>query len=122
MDFMLQDVCCAGDGCVYACGRMGLLIRQTSIGWHQLRQNTLKETILRLAWFQDQLFALTDNAVYVVESRISSTGEEAFWLRRSDPPKMVKRYSDLKTAGDSLWALGPKDILSYDGTTWTRVD
>jgi hypothetical protein len=122
VEFMLHDVCCAGDGRVYACGRMGLLIALTSVGWRQLRQNTLKETILRLAWFQDQLFALTKTAVYVVESRISSSGEEAHWLRRSDPPKWVESYSDLKSSGDSLWALGRKDILAFDGTNWKRID
>src|SRR3569833_960886 len=53
---VLVDVCCTGDGVVYACGREGLLIKGRADIWEIVDTDDLEEDFWSLAWFDDRLF------------------------------------------------------------------
>jgi hypothetical protein len=113
-NFILTDVCCAGNGVVYACGRVGTLLAGRADQWRSLTKPAFKDDLWSLAWFQGQLYAASMTALYVLE-------KESFRPVRigKDAPETCFRLS----ARDGvLWSIGAKDVMAYDGKKWTRID
>lgn len=113
-NFVLVDVCCASDGSVYACGRLGTLIKGRGASWSVVDLGDFKEDIWSLASFQGRLYLATMYGVYTLEA----TGVEPVDMG-SDQPESAYRLS----AEDGvLWSIGAKDVMAFDGKTWTRID
>jgi len=113
-NLVLTDVCCGGDGQVYACGRNGLLLRGRGPTWSVVEQDVIDEDIWSLAWFGDALYLATFEAVYAMRGdaiEMVDFGEE----------EAVSTYR-LGVGPASLWSVGAKDVMSFDGTAWTRID
>jgi cellulase/cellobiase CelA1 len=111
---VLVDVCCAGDGMVYACGREGLLVRGRARSWEVIKLRGMTQDIWSLAWFNGRLYLSTMSRVFTLEGKaLAAVGFG------SDTPKTCHRLS----VGDGvLWSIGAKDVFTFDGTKWTRID
>ncbi|MGG5820264.1 hypothetical protein [Falsiroseomonas sp. HW251] len=113
-NLILTDVCCAGDGQVYACGRQGLLLRGRGPTWTIVEQDVIDEDIWSLAWFGEALYLATFEAVYVMRG-------DTIEMVDFGEGKALSTYR-LGVGPASLWSVGAKDVMSFDGTSWTRID
>ena len=111
---VLVDVCCAGDGNVYAAGRIGALVCGREDTWELVEHDDIKDGIWSLAWYRDQLYLSTMEAIYTLKDG---------HLHRVD---MGEDRPDtcyhLSVADGVMWSIGAKDILEYDGKSWKRID
>ncbi|RSZ57275.1 hypothetical protein HF313_10990 [Massilia atriviolacea] len=110
---ILTALCCAPDGLVYACGQDGALVRGRGADWEVLAQ-PVRDDLWSLAWFGGALYAASAHAVYRLDG-----GQ----LREIDfgADRPATCYG-LSAADGVLWSIGPKDIMAFDGDTWSRID
>ncbi len=109
----LSAVKCAGDGVVYVGGQAGMLIRGRNNVWEILNQQEMRSDIWDVEWFEGSLYVSTFSAVYRLEG--SQLRAVDFG---GDPPKT---FYHLSTGEGVLWAVGESDVMSFDGTAWTRI-
>lgn len=110
---VLVEICCGGDGNVYACGRNGVLLRGRDDVW-EIVSTSLKEDLWGLAWFRDRLYLSTMENVFTLQPdglHLVTWGKEK-----------VKTCYDLVTGAGLLWSIGAKDVVSFDGKKWSRID
>ncbi len=111
---ILNDVACAGDGQVYACGDKGLLLKGRSDQWAVVSDTSFKRDIWNLCWFDGRLFLAGMDGVFVHDD-----GKVVPVKWGKDKPKTTYHLS----ARDGImWSIGAKDIMQFDGRTWTRID
>ena len=111
---ILTRVCCAGDGNVYICGRAGTLIRGQRDRWDVIDHFATKDDFWGISWYNDHLYVSTMNDVYRLE------GDKLMRLDfGEDKPSS---FLTLSAADGVLWSIGPKDVMSFDGKAWTRID
>jgi hypothetical protein len=111
---ILVDVCCAGDGNVYACGRNGLMVAGEGTTWEVIADSGVEDDLWSMAWYRDRLFVATYSDLYTLDDgrlRLIDTGDEE-----------IDTAYKLTVADDTLWSIGAKDILAYDGKKWTRIE
>jgi len=114
-NFLLVNVCCAGDGYVYACGLAGNLIRGKGDSWEVICHDLITDDFWDLAWFKGELFLSTMDAIYILEKDDSLSVIEM----GEDKPDTCFHLS---TADGVLWSIGAKDVMAYDGNNWMRID
>jgi hypothetical protein len=113
-NLILTDVCCAGDGRVYACGQAGTLVRGRGEQWEQIDTGGLELDLWGVRWFDgalyftsmSELFRLSDGELERVE-----TGDVA-----------IGTCYGLSVTDEVLWSIGAKDLVAFDGTVWSRID
>jgi hypothetical protein len=111
---VLVDVCCAEDGWVYACGRNGVLIKGRNDRWSVVDIGGFPDDIWSLASYQGRLYLATMDYVLTLGQQsldVVDMGADA-----------AKTCYDLVADQGVLWSIGAKDVLSFDGTAWTRID
>ncbi len=112
---ILVDVCCAGNGYVYACGRQGLILRGKNGNWEILKQNNFSEDIWSIVWFNEKLYCATMTEIYTLNSdnilEYENMGEDT-----------AKTCYKLDARDGVLWSFGEKDLMSFDGLNWKRID
>ncbi len=111
---ILTNVCCAGDGKVYACGRRGLLVRGRGRDWEVVDHDTVKQDLWGLAWYRNALYLATTKSVYTLQ------GDDLKRVRMGD--ELARTCYHLSSADGVLWSVGAKDVLAFDGKTWKRID
>jgi hypothetical protein len=111
---VLVDVCCAGDGIVYACGREGLLIKGRADKWEIVDTDDLEEDFWSLAWFEDQLFIASLYNLYTLGKK----GLAEVSMGKDTPGTCNRLAADEGV----LWSIGAKDVMAFDGKKWTRID
>jgi len=111
---VLVDVCCAGSGVVYCCGRNGLLVCGAGDVWNVVELSSFSEDIWSLAWFNDQLYLAAMDALFVLDGRALKVVKFG-----DDSPKSCY---DLVTGAGVLWSVGAKDAFCFDGSRWSRID
>ena len=112
---ILNDVVCTGDGQVYACGDEGFLLRGRDDNWSIITDAAFTRDIWNLCWFADRLFIATTQGLFF----LSDKGQVKPVDFGSDTPKTTYHLS----ARDGImWSIGAKDIMQFDGKTWTRID
>ncbi len=109
----LTSVKCAGDGSVYVTGHGGLLIRGRGDIWNAIRQEQTVDDIWDAEWFEGNAYVSTMRAVYRV-----ADGELEPVDFGKDAPRSCYQLSAAKGV---MWSNGEFDIMSYDGSAWTRV-
>lgn len=115
---ILTAVCCAGDGFVYACGRRGLLIRGRDDKWEVLsKPGSVPADLWSLCWFQDRLYASSGRYVFSYDKE---SGYGVMEMGTEDDP--VNTAYRLSARDGVMWSLGAKDVMSYDGKKWTRIE
>jgi hypothetical protein len=113
-NLVLTDVCCAGDGTVYACGREGLLLKGRDQTWEVIDPPGTPQDLWSLAWFDGRLYLSTFYALYTLNKNALEpvdTGAE-----------QAKTFHRLSADDGVLLSAGAKDVLVFDGKAWTRID
>ncbi|UQY36667.1 hypothetical protein K8U54_09365 [Pseudomonas fulva] len=113
-NLVLTRVLCAGDGQVYASGRRGLLIVGRGDSWQPMEQEDITSDIRDLAWYDGRLYLSTMRGLYTLQG--GSLVEVDFG---DDTPATCYHLS---VADGVMWSFGAKDIMAFDGSTWTRID
>jgi hypothetical protein len=109
----LTSVKCAGDGMVYVAGHKGILICGRNHAWKMIDHGAMTADVWGLEWFQERLYLSTMTKVFRLE------GEELEPVNfGEDPPKSCYQLSAAK---DVLWSIGERDVMSFDGKTWSRI-
>jgi hypothetical protein len=111
----LTCVICAGDGNVYACGRKGILLSGRDSSWNLIEHDVMEDDIWGMAWFKDELYLSTLWEVYKLNKQFSLTPVNF----GSDVPSSCFHLSE---SNGVLWSVGKKDIMSFDGNKWYRID
>ncbi|HTT22316.1 MAG TPA: hypothetical protein VMG82_25535 [Candidatus Sulfotelmatobacter sp.] len=113
-NLVLTRLCSAGDDNVYICGRLGTLIRGRRNRWELIEHEETTDDFWGMAWFQSHLYVSTMRELYRLDS-----GR----LLRVNFGKDIPSSCFALSAGDGvMWSIGPKDIMSYNGDQWTRID
>jgi hypothetical protein len=113
-NMILTNVCCAEDGSVYVCGRLGTLLVGRNNQWRLIQQTMTEEDFWGIAWYAGRLYLATMQFLYTLEN---------------DELKRVHFGADspttcfhLSSADGVLWSIGAKDLMSFNGTKWSRLD
>jgi hypothetical protein len=114
-NMILTNLCCANDGNVYACGRNGTLLKGRGDEWEIIDHELLTDDLWGLAWFNDKLYISTRKIIFEMASKddiiIVDMGKD----------KASTCYH-LSAADGVMWSIGAKDVMAFDGKTWTRID
>ena len=113
-NIVLTDVCCGGDGNVYACARLGLLLRGRGDRWSVIEHNSMEDDIWSMNWFQGRLYLSTMQELFILDKDVLEAVDMG-----DDPPDTCHKVS---SAGGVLWSVGAKDVMAFDGTNWTRIE
>ncbi len=108
---LLSSVCCAGDNTVYAAGLQGLLLHGRGDTWEVLDVGEFPYDFWDLCWFQGALYLATMYRVYRLD------GETLTPLDCG-----VDTAGKLACTDNVLWSIGAKDVVAFDGQTWSRID
>jgi hypothetical protein len=82
--------------------------------WGIVNHKNVIDDIWGLAWFNDKLYLSTTTAVYTLE------GDRLEFVDMGDDQPNTCFH--LSAADGVLWSIGAKDVMSYDGKKWTRID
>ncbi|OEZ88671.1 hypothetical protein JAB6_07120 [Janthinobacterium sp. HH104] len=108
----LHKVRCAPDGFVYACGQLGTLLRGRHDQWEMIEHESTQEDLWGMEVFNGQLYVSSTHCVYRLED-----GK----LRPVDFGDDVPLTCYHLSAADGImWSIGAKDVMQFDGSTWTR--
>ena len=109
----LTSLRCASDGNVYVGGYNGVLIRGRAKTWGVIVEGQTRETFWDIEYFEGRLFLSTMSFVYLL-------GDEQLEIVDfgDDPPETCYHLSAAKGA---MWSIGARDVMSFDGTIWTRI-
>ena len=109
----LTSVKCVPDGTVYIGGYKGTLIRGRKGKWKLLTSKEMKDDIWDFEWFKDQLYVSTMHGLYSLDGdRLCSVNFG------NDIPETTYHLSAID---EMMWSIGRKDVMSFDGKTWTRI-
>lgn len=108
----LTCVFCVTNDVVYAGGHQGVLLEKKAGIW-QIIETKINDNIWDLAWFNNQLYASTLKHLYYLDKNALSVVDFG-----KDVPESCYQLS---TGGGIMWSNGESDLMSFDGTQWTRV-
>lgn len=110
----ITQLLCASDGESYGATDKGTIITGRGERWEKLAAH-LPEPALGLRLFDGALYASTKKGLYRRE------GDKFVAI---PPPKKdaPKTYGALDASKSALWSIGGKDIFTFDGKTWTRIE
>lgn len=111
---VIVSMACGGDGNVYACGRRGLLLRGRGDRWEVVDLVGETDDFWGIAWFKDSLYLSSMRTLYRLDDGILTPVEFG--------QEEVSTFYHLTASKDALWSVGPKDVMAFDGTSWTRID
>jgi len=110
----LQNIVCAGDGKVYICGQMGLLIVGRGDTWTVIEHGVTEDAFWGITWFKDKLYLSTMSEVYVWDGKAL---KPVAWGK--DRPDTCYH---LTACPDEMWSIGAKDLMAFDGKKWKRIE
>jgi len=108
----LERVRCFGPALAYACGGAGIILRAENDQWSVVEQDETKETFWDMAFFAGRLFLATTEALYVLSANQQ--------LSKIDIPVGRPVATNYLAANKrTLWSVGGRDILVFNGDRWT---
>lgn len=113
-NLILTGVCCADDGNVYCCGQSGILLRGREDQWEIIAQDETEADFWDIEWFDGRIYLSTIMFLYTLHGEAL---ELVFF--GEDLPSSCYHLS---SADGVLWSIGSKDVMAFDGTSWTRID
>ena len=108
----LHKVRCAPDGFVYACGQLGTLLRGRHDQWEMIGHDSTQDDLWGMEVFDGQLYVSSNHGVYRLEDGTLQPVDFG-----DDVPRTCYHLS---AADGIMWSIGPKDVMQFDGVTWTR--
>jgi hypothetical protein len=112
-EFILTNLVCAGDGKAYACGQEGLLLRGRRDKWEVVEPST-KQDLWSLAWYRNTLYLSSAHQVFTLKKGALTP------VRFGEDTPLTAYH--LAVGDGLLWSIGAKDVLSFDGKKWIRID
>jgi hypothetical protein len=109
----LTCVKCASDGMVYVAGHRGVLLRGRNDTWASVDHDATTDNIWDLEWFIDGVYASTMSDVYRLD--------DAQLVPVDFGPDRPKSCYQLSAAEGVMWSNGEFDLMSFDGSQWTRI-
>jgi len=113
-NLILTTVCCAPDRQVYACGQNGLILKGRAQQWQIVDTGEMRHDIWSSAWFNGALYVATFRGLWRL------TGDEFAPVATGDIPATT--FYSLSACDDSLWSIGAKDVVRFDGESWYRIE
>jgi len=115
IDAHLECIRCYGVDEVWVCGKNGtLLTGNAARGFQDVTHAESNETFWSLAKFEDKVYLGTLKGLLAYDGRAIKPVVTGL-----DPE--VETYTVDSTDG-ALWSIGTKDLVRFDGKTWTRID
>ncbi|KQM54816.1 hypothetical protein ASE80_20500 [Pseudomonas sp. Leaf15] len=108
----LYKVRCAPDGFVYACGQLGTLLRGRNDQWEIIEHESTREDLWGMEVFDGQVYVSSTHFVYRLEDSKLTPVDFG-----DDIPQTCYHLS---AADGIMWSIGPKDLMQFDGSSWTR--
>jgi hypothetical protein len=100
---------------VWACGQQGaLLMGNARDGFTQDPAATRDILYYKMAMFREKLHIAGNDGIYRHDG-------EALTPLRIGIERRDRGAHTIEEAGGVLWAVSPKDILRFDGSTWERI-
>lgn len=103
---------CAPDGFVYACGQLGTLLRGRDDQWEIIEHESTREDLWGMEVFDGQVYVSSTHFVYRLEDGKLTPVDFG-----DDIPQTCYHLS---AADGIMWSIGPKDVMQFDGSSWTR--
>ncbi|WP_437934346.1 hypothetical protein [Sorangium sp. So ce341] len=101
------------DGTVWGCGRNGLVLRGRGSDWQLVPEAACPDDLFSIVPFKGRVFAASLRRLYCIEAgRVELLDLDALG---------ADSFGVLSAFGDTLWSIGAKDVLSFDGQRWSRV-
>nr|WP_319490552.1 hypothetical protein [uncultured Desulfobacter sp.] len=111
----LTGICTDGDQTVYICGRLGTLIVGRKNNWEIIENNITEDDFWSIIYFKGHVYFSTFWQVY----RLDKSGViEPIDFGLEFPSSCYH----LTQADGTLWSIGKKDIISYNGVAWERIE
>ncbi len=110
---IITALCVDDAGLVHGCGRNGLLLSGRADAWRVVSDPRCPDDLWSMAAHGARVFAASRRSLYCIEDgalsvvELSSTGAGSFGV--------------LSANGRHLWSIGDKDVLSYDGASWSAI-
>ena len=114
-NLILLGLHCAADGVAYACGQVGTILRGRGDVWEVVAHTATKEDFWDVAMFKGVVYLATQNVLYALKDGNVAPVD----FGDTDIPFSFYRFV---VSEDSLVTIGSKDVMRFDGTTWTRID
>jgi hypothetical protein len=114
-NLILLGVHCAQDGVTYACGQVGTVLRGRGDTWEVVAHKATKQDFWDVAFFKGVVYLATRDVLYALkDGKIAPVD-----FGDADIPFSFYRFIVTET---SLITIGTKDVMRFDGTSWTRID
>lgn len=107
---------CTPQGEVYAAGEDGVVIRGRRDRWEVVEKGSIHDDFFSLKFFKGTLFLATQYSLYTFDEY--GIGDVDFG---ADRPESCYKLS-VAPDGSCMWSTGLKDLFSFDGKRWTRID
>jgi len=112
---ILTDVVCLKNNYIYVCGRNGTLIKGSKNNvWEILDNENVQEDFWSIVEFNSRIFVSSSSAIYEIKD-----------------DKLIAVILDIEGiknlsffylfSSNSLWSIGEKDLLNYDGCKWRKI-
>jgi hypothetical protein len=111
---ILTGVHCASDGFVYICGRTGVVLKGRGSRWQAVDNSVTKADFWSVTSFNKRIFLSTMFEVL----ELTDKGLEIVNFGKDRPGS----FFHLSVGPDSMWSVGAKDVMTFDGKQWTRID
>jgi hypothetical protein len=109
---ILLDVCCAGNGKVNIIGRGQIFIYGKDENW-KIKQTDFE--LINLCWFKNNLYASSTQHIFKLNENENFEIVEIL----GDSPETCGKLS---TNGEIMISAGERDLFSFDGENWKRLD
>ncbi len=103
---------CADSETIWACGRNGLFLRGRGDAWEVVDLKLPHIDFWSVASFKGRVYLASYDGLFAYLD-----GD----VKRVEFEDDVRTFYDLTSSSESLWSIGAKDVMCFDGQTWTRV-
>jgi hypothetical protein len=114
-NLILLGLHCADDGFVYACGQVGTLLRGRGDTWEVISHKATKQDIWDVASFKGVVYLATRKVLYALKNGQIAPVDFG-------PVSIPFSFHRFALSDDKLISIGAKDVMSFDGKNWSRVD
>lgn len=114
-NLILTNLCCAGDGVVYVCGRRGLLLRAEGDRIAVIEQDLTRDDFWGIAWHEGSVWLATFYALY----RYLPREDRLLLVDEEDAPDSCYH---LNAVEGRLWSFGPFEVAVRESGGWAAID
>lgn len=110
---ILTDICFSDDA-TYICGQAGTLLVKKTDHFESVEFPKFKFNIWGAAWFHGALYLSTFSGIFKYD------GSRLEFIDLAESLDVTSFYK-LRCHDGVLWSFGAKDVVAFDGQTWTTI-